>query len=167
MKLEALAAQLGCELAGDGAIEITGVAGMEHAGPGELTFLANPKYAPKVKHTRAAAILVSEPVPAMPPSPAWFRRIPISISPAHWRCSTSRRGPQPGIHPTAVDCGHGAHRRKRLHRAVRRRRRARDHRPQCRAASARGDLRRRARSATIFLPIRMPRCANSAASAIA
>jgi UDP-3-O-[3-hydroxymyristoyl] glucosamine N-acyltransferase len=34
---------------------------MEHAGPGELTFLANPKYAHKVKHTRAGAILVSEP----------------------------------------------------------------------------------------------------------
>jgi UDP-3-O-[3-hydroxymyristoyl] glucosamine N-acyltransferase len=36
------------------------VAGMEQAVSGELTFLANPKYAPKVKHTRASAILVSE-----------------------------------------------------------------------------------------------------------
>jgi len=33
---------------------------MEHAGPTELTFLANPKYAHKVKHSRAGAILVSE-----------------------------------------------------------------------------------------------------------
>ena len=45
---------LGCRLEGDGELEITGVAGMEHAGPGHLTFLANPKYAPKVKHTRPA-----------------------------------------------------------------------------------------------------------------
>ena len=60
MKLRDLAERLGCRLEGDAAIEITGVAGMEHAGPGELTFLANPKYAHKVKHTRAAAILVSE-----------------------------------------------------------------------------------------------------------
>jgi UDP-3-O-[3-hydroxymyristoyl] glucosamine N-acyltransferase len=51
---------LGCRLEGDGDLEITGVAGMEHAGPGQLTFLANPKYAPKVKHTKASAILVSE-----------------------------------------------------------------------------------------------------------
>ena len=36
-----------------------GVSGMEHAAAGHLTFL-NPKYAPKVKHTRASAILVSE-----------------------------------------------------------------------------------------------------------
>ncbi len=62
MKLTEIAARLGCQLAGDGEIDITGVAGMEHAGPGQLTFLANPKYAHKVKHTRASAILVSEPV---------------------------------------------------------------------------------------------------------
>jgi len=60
MKLHSIAQALGCRLEGDGELEITGVAGVEHAGPGELTFLANPKYAPKVKHTRASAILVSE-----------------------------------------------------------------------------------------------------------
>jgi UDP-3-O-[3-hydroxymyristoyl] glucosamine N-acyltransferase len=64
MKLREIAAALGCGLAGDGELEIHGVAGMEHAGPGELTFLANPKYAPKVRHTRAGAILAAEPIPA-------------------------------------------------------------------------------------------------------
>jgi len=59
MQLREIAARLDCALTGSGDIEITGVAGMEHAGPTELTFLANPKYAPRVKHTRAAAILVS------------------------------------------------------------------------------------------------------------
>jgi UDP-3-O-[3-hydroxymyristoyl] glucosamine N-acyltransferase len=39
---------------------------MEYAKPGELTFLANPKYAPKVKNTRASAILVSEPIAGLP-----------------------------------------------------------------------------------------------------
>jgi len=58
MNLSDLAAHLGCELRGDGSIEITGVAGMEHAGATEITSLHNPKYAPKAKHTRAAAILV-------------------------------------------------------------------------------------------------------------
>ncbi len=60
MKLREIAQALGCELAGDGDLEITGVAGMEHARPGELTFLANPKYAPKVKDTRASAILIDK-----------------------------------------------------------------------------------------------------------
>ncbi len=62
MRLRHLAAQLGCELVGDGEIDITGVAGMEHAAPGQLTFLANPTYAPKVKHSKASAILLNEPI---------------------------------------------------------------------------------------------------------
>ena len=62
MKLSELAAAIECDLRGDGSIEITGVAGMEHAKPSELTFLANPKYAHKVKHTLAAAVLVSKPI---------------------------------------------------------------------------------------------------------
>ena len=58
MKLDALAAQLGCELVGDGGVEISGVAGMEQAGPAQITFLANPRYAHKVKQTKAAAIIM-------------------------------------------------------------------------------------------------------------
>jgi UDP-3-O-[3-hydroxymyristoyl] glucosamine N-acyltransferase len=60
--LSHIASSLKCELRGDGSIAISGVSGMEHAGPSELTFLANPKYAHKVKDTRAAAILISEPI---------------------------------------------------------------------------------------------------------
>src|SRR5262249_59448786 len=65
MKLRELAERLGCGLEGDGEIEIRGVAGMEHAGAGHVTFLANPKYAPKVRHTKASAILVSEALTGM------------------------------------------------------------------------------------------------------
>src|SRR5271170_1949181 len=56
MRLGEIAAKLKCELRGDD-VEITGVAGMEQAGAGQLTFLANPKYAPKVKLSKASAIL--------------------------------------------------------------------------------------------------------------
>jgi UDP-3-O-[3-hydroxymyristoyl] glucosamine N-acyltransferase len=66
MKLGEIAAALGCEVIGDPTINITGVAGMEQASAGELTFLANPKYAPKVKHTRASAILVNGDVRDLP-----------------------------------------------------------------------------------------------------
>ena len=60
MKLGDIAAALERRVEGDGELEISGVAGMEHAGPGDLTFLANAKYAPKVKHTRASAILATQ-----------------------------------------------------------------------------------------------------------
>jgi len=51
--LHDLAGRLGCQLHGNPDLEITGVAGLEQAGPTHLTFLANPKYAPKVKNTRS------------------------------------------------------------------------------------------------------------------
>jgi UDP-3-O-[3-hydroxymyristoyl] glucosamine N-acyltransferase len=66
MKLSELATVLDCRLTGSGDLEITGVAGMEHAGPAELTFLSNPKYAHKVKESRAGAIVTGSPVPHMP-----------------------------------------------------------------------------------------------------
>lgn len=62
MTLREMAERLGCRLEGDGAVEIHSVAGMEHAGPGQVTFLANPKYAHKVKDTQASAILTREPI---------------------------------------------------------------------------------------------------------
>jgi UDP-3-O-[3-hydroxymyristoyl] glucosamine N-acyltransferase len=70
MKLSVLATTLDCRLRGDGDVEILGVTGMERAGPGDVTFLANPKYAHKVKETRAGAIIVHEsagelPIPAL------------------------------------------------------------------------------------------------------
>jgi UDP-3-O-[3-hydroxymyristoyl] glucosamine N-acyltransferase len=100
MKLSDLAAALTCELRGDGGIEISGVAGMEHAGPFELTFLANPKYASKVKHTRAGAVLVSQPLESLAaaqlistnPYLDFARALALFYQPP---------APPPGIHPMA------------------------------------------------------------------
>ena len=58
MKLRELAERLGCELLGDGETEVRDVAGIEQAGPGDLTFLANPKYAPHLGSTRASAVVL-------------------------------------------------------------------------------------------------------------
>jgi UDP-3-O-[3-hydroxymyristoyl] glucosamine N-acyltransferase len=69
MKLRDIAAALGCEIhAHAGDIEISGVAGMEQAAQDQLTFLANPKYAHKVKQTRAGAILVTKPMDEIAPA---------------------------------------------------------------------------------------------------
>jgi UDP-3-O-[3-hydroxymyristoyl] glucosamine N-acyltransferase len=100
MKLRDLADRLGCRLEGDAAIEITGVAGMEHAGPGELTFLANPKYAHKVKHSRAAAILVSEPMTGMDIACVVSENPYLDFARALSFFYTPPR-PAPGIHPLA------------------------------------------------------------------
>ena len=57
MKLGDVAARLGCQLEGPENLEITGVAGMDEAQAGEITFLSNPKYLPKLRTTRAEAII--------------------------------------------------------------------------------------------------------------
>src|ERR1700681_2153624 len=101
MKLRDLAAALGCELEGDGGIEITGVSGMEQAGANHLTFLANAKYAHKVKQTRAGAILLSQPMDGIAPAQV------ISANPYFDFARALElfyRPPRPpaGIHPTAL-----------------------------------------------------------------
>jgi len=102
MKLRELAERLGCQLIGDGELEITGVAGLEQAGPHQLTFLANKKYAPKVKSTQAGAIVAPEPVEGLPtvvsPNPyhTHSRALALFYQPPR---------PKPGIHPTAAIAG--------------------------------------------------------------
>src|ERR1700738_1593598 len=58
MKLSEIAKQLECRLEGDGDVEIRRVAGIERAGPGDLTFLVHQKYASKFAKTRASAVIV-------------------------------------------------------------------------------------------------------------
>jgi UDP-3-O-[3-hydroxymyristoyl] glucosamine N-acyltransferase len=60
MKLGDIARKLGCELSGDSDIEISGVAGIEDAKAGQLTFLANRKYRPLLATTGASAIIVAK-----------------------------------------------------------------------------------------------------------
>jgi UDP-3-O-[3-hydroxymyristoyl] glucosamine N-acyltransferase len=113
MRLDELAERLGCALrGGDPAMEITGVLGMEQAGPEHLTFLANPKYAHKVKQTRAGAILVHESAGELP--------LPCLISANPYLDFARALGlfyhaprPAPGIHPSAsvaatAEIGEGA-----------------------------------------------------------
>jgi UDP-3-O-[3-hydroxymyristoyl] glucosamine N-acyltransferase len=65
MKLSEIAQSLGVTFENvSGDLEITGVAGIEEAGPSQLTFIANPKYASAAKTTKAAAIIVSTEFPA-------------------------------------------------------------------------------------------------------
>ena len=103
MKLAEVASALGASLVGSnaGQLEITGVAGIEEAGPGEITFIANPKYAAFVKTTRAAAIVVAPDFPEIPtptlrsgnPYLTVARAIELFYHPPAYT---------PGIHPTAV-----------------------------------------------------------------
>jgi UDP-3-O-[3-hydroxymyristoyl] glucosamine N-acyltransferase len=64
VKLRDLAARLACRLDGDGDLEIVRVAGIEAAAPGDVTFIANPRYAAFAASTRASAVIAHDDVPA-------------------------------------------------------------------------------------------------------
>jgi UDP-3-O-[3-hydroxymyristoyl] glucosamine N-acyltransferase len=66
MKLAKLAEYLDATLRGDPSAEITRVAGIETAEPGDLTFVSNPKYAALARTTKATAILVEPTFPEVP-----------------------------------------------------------------------------------------------------
>ena len=101
MNLGELASRLGAELRGDANLEVTGVKGIEEAGPTEITFVANPKYAALARQTRAAAVLVEPDFPEIQaatlriknPYYAFSRTLGIFYQPPAYA---------PGIHPTAV-----------------------------------------------------------------
>jgi len=100
MTLRELADFLGCQLHGPGDIVLTGAAGLEAAGPTELTFLANPKYAHKVKETKAGAILIARPIEGLTAAQL------VSSNPYHDFARALERfyqppRPAPGIHPLA------------------------------------------------------------------
>ncbi|HEY6248695.1 MAG TPA: UDP-3-O-(3-hydroxymyristoyl)glucosamine N-acyltransferase [Candidatus Angelobacter sp.] len=66
MKLQEIAGRLGTRLEPPNAeAEITGIAAIDQAAPGQITFIANPKYAASAASTRASAIIVEEQFPAV------------------------------------------------------------------------------------------------------
>ena len=101
MKLGELASRLGAELHGDPNLEVTGVQGIEEAGPTEITFVANPRYTALARATRAAAVIVEPEFQELAaatlriknPYHAFSRALGLFYRPPAY---------PPGIHPTAV-----------------------------------------------------------------
>ena len=107
MKLAEIAQKLGCRLEGPPEIEIRGVAGIEHAEAGQITFLANRRYFPLLKTTRASAVLIEEGIAldrdATMPALAALRSANPYLAFAH-ALELFYQPPRyaPGIHPTAI-----------------------------------------------------------------
>ena len=100
MKLSDIAQRIGARIDGDDA-EISGVMGIEEAGPGHLTFVANPKYAAAARSTRASAVIVDDKFPAISASTlrtknpylAFAKALELFYTPPAYAA---------GVHPTAV-----------------------------------------------------------------
>jgi UDP-3-O-[3-hydroxymyristoyl] glucosamine N-acyltransferase len=102
MKLAQIASELGARLEnGSPDTEITGIAGIEDAGPGQITFVANPKYGAAARNTKAAAVIVTEEFPAIT-SPLLRSKNPYLAFAQAMRLFYPAPKYAPGIHPTAV-----------------------------------------------------------------
>ena len=99
MILRELAERLGCAVRGDADVEVHRVSGIEDCGPGDLTFVANARYVPRLATTRATAVIVSPdlqtPLPSLlssNPYLSYARAVGILHPPSSLA---------PGVHPTA------------------------------------------------------------------
>lgn len=99
MILRELASRLGCELSGDGAVEISGVAGIEEAGPGDLTFVANRRYLGHLETTKAAAVVIAPGHDA--PLPGLISENPYLTFARAVSVLRPPQKPPPGVHPSA------------------------------------------------------------------
>lgn len=105
MTLQELADRLGCRLeGGDGAAAVTGLAGLDEAGPSEVTFLANPSYAPRVASTRAAAVIASGALPSAPCAILRAANPYLAFARAAGLFAPPDAAP-PGVHATALVAG--------------------------------------------------------------
>jgi len=97
-----LATRLGATVEGDGSAVITGVAPLETATQGDLTFLGNPRYAAHLATTRAGAVIVDAKA-QRPPGGSVLLRVPKPYL-AFARALQFLKKPErhhPGVHPGA------------------------------------------------------------------
>jgi UDP-3-O-[3-hydroxymyristoyl] glucosamine N-acyltransferase len=100
--LREIVQRFGGEIAGDPAVRVQQVATLESAGPDTIAFLANQRYLPQLKTTRAGAVIVGESVRGATRIPrivcanpyAYFARVSALFNPA--------RAPRAGVHGSAV-----------------------------------------------------------------
>jgi UDP-3-O-[3-hydroxymyristoyl] glucosamine N-acyltransferase len=104
MKLSELAEVTKSTIEAGGAdLEITSAAGLDIAVPGEITFLANPKYTPKLADTKASAVFLNENVNPGRSDIAVLRAKDAYLAYTRaLRLFFPEAGITPGIHPTAV-----------------------------------------------------------------
>jgi UDP-3-O-[3-hydroxymyristoyl] glucosamine N-acyltransferase len=110
--LRDLASQLHCDLRGRGDVDVVRVSGLENAGPGDLSFVASPKYVSKLEETGATAVIVTPdletPLPSLLSSNPYltYARAAALLHP--------RARPEPGVDPSArvdptAQIGEGVH----------------------------------------------------------
>jgi len=102
LRLAELALLTGATLEGDGDVVVTRVATLEHAGPGTIAFLANPRYRSQLATTRAAAVIVRPDDAAATTLPRLVAANPYAVYAKTAAALHPRPRPAAGLHATAI-----------------------------------------------------------------
>lgn len=102
MKLSELAGLTGARVEGNVDIEIVGAAGLDDARSGQVTFLANPRYTPRVSETAASAIYAADDAQIEREIPVLRAKDPYLAYTRALRLFHPESSVKAGIHPTAV-----------------------------------------------------------------
>ena len=101
LRLDEIVARFGGILVGAGDTPISRIAALENAGPGDLAFLANPKYRSQLSTTRAAAVIMAPPAADGPVAAIltaqpylYYARVAQWLNPLP--------ASEPGVHPSAA-----------------------------------------------------------------
>jgi UDP-3-O-[3-hydroxymyristoyl] glucosamine N-acyltransferase len=100
LKLREIATRLQCRLEGDGEIDIRRVAAIDEAGPGDLTFFTNARYASQLRRTSASAVILADDAEAAPCAMLRVSHPYFAFARAVELFATDERPPA-GIHPLA------------------------------------------------------------------
>lgn len=101
MTLSELAAAIGAEVAGDGTAQVNSVAPLEDAAAGQVSFLANPRYAKQLETTAASAVIVAPGVNSDRVTLLKAKDPYYAFAQAVVKLHGYRRHPHAGIHPGA------------------------------------------------------------------
>ena len=101
--IDDIAAEVGGQVDGNGALAIKGIAGLDDAGEGDLSFLSGTRYAAALKTTRAVAVIIFSDWDG--DSPCTLIRVPDpdrAFTQAAIFLARPSPVPEPGIHSSAI-----------------------------------------------------------------
>lgn len=102
LPLSELAVRFGCELRGDPGVRVARVATLAGAGPGDLSFLANPQYRAQLAATRASAVVLDAASAALSPTAVLVHSNPYATYARIATLLHPEPPVAPGVHPSAV-----------------------------------------------------------------
>ncbi len=101
-RLADLAVRFGCELRGDPDALVERVAPLQDAGPGSISFLANPRYRRHLAHTRATAVVIDAASAAECPGNVLVAKNPYAAYARIAQLLYPEQAVEGGRHPTAI-----------------------------------------------------------------